>query len=364
MAKILVATKDQHSLETVRRNFEPKYTVKIARNEDTFLHLMGQATKRENSFELVFIDVDFIVDKMDTSSAEELGDHLLSISERFLGTEIVVLCSPDRSKDAIRVVKAGAHDYLISPLNSSKINLLRERIEKRLQQRSELSYLREGFWKRESLKLVETRSPLMKMVLEQVRSVAPTLSTVLLWGETGTGKGVIARLIHSHSSRAHGPFIGVHCGAIPDALIESELFGHERGAFTGADRRKLGKFEIAKGGTIFLDEIGTIAPSAQIKLLQVLQERSFQRVGGEKPISADVRIVAATNEDLLELNREGRFRKDLYFRLNVFPIELPPLRERIEDLGILVNEFLSSLNRTLAKKIGSVDGRVMNAFRK
>jgi transcriptional regulator with GAF, ATPase, and Fis domain len=204
----------------------------------------------------------------------------------------------------------------------------------------------------------------MKSVFEKVRSVAPTKSTVLLVGETGTGKGVLARLIHRHSNRSELQFIAVHCGAIAETLIESELFGHEKGSFTGAVRRKLGKFEIAKGGTIFLDEIGTITPSVQIKLLQVLQEETFQRVGGEEDISANVRVISATNIDLKQMCEEERFRKDLYYRLNVFPIEIPPLRERSEDIPHFVELFLKKLNQFNAKEIHSVHDEVMDAFRR
>jgi DNA-binding NtrC family response regulator len=202
----------------------------------------------------------------------------------------------------------------------------------------------------------------MQKVFHELRVVAPTRSTVLLHGETGTGKGVLARLIHTHSSRSERPFISVHCGVIPDALIESELFGHERGAFTGADRLKLGKFEIAKGGTVFLDEVGTISHSVQIKLLQVLHEHTFSRVGGEQVIEADVRIIAATNEDLLDLSREGRFRKDLYYRLNVFPISVSALRDRREDIPILSDEFVKRLNRLYGKKVLGIDPQVTEAF--
>jgi transcriptional regulator with GAF, ATPase, and Fis domain len=164
----------------------------------------------------------------------------------------------------------------------------------------------------------------MWKVYEQVKLVAASNSTVLLVGETGTGKGVIARLIHTQSRHKDGPFISVHCGAIPDTLIESELFGHEKGSFTGAVRRKLGKFELSTGGTLFLDEIGTINQPMQIKLLQVLQDKLFQRVGGEKDIPLEARVIAASNVDLKQLSERGEFRTDLYYRLNVFPIEIPP----------------------------------------
>jgi DNA-binding NtrC family response regulator len=202
----------------------------------------------------------------------------------------------------------------------------------------------------------------MQQVFAKIRSVAPTKSTVLLIGETGTGKGLIARLIHQHSNRRDAQFISVHCGAIPDTLVESELFGHEKGAFTGAVRKKLGKFEIAKGGTIFLDEIGTVTPSAQIKLLQVLQDGTFQRVGGEETIQANVRVIAATNMDLERMCDDGGFRKDLYYRLNVFPVEIPPLRERKEDIPHIAQVILDRLENFNKKQIRSIHNRVMEGF--
>jgi DNA-binding NtrC family response regulator len=194
--------------------------------------------------------------------------------------------------------------------------------------------------------------------------VAATRTTVMLYGETGTGKGVVARLIHQQSNRKNNQFISVHCGAIPDTLVESELFGHEKGAFTGAVKRKLGKFEIAQNGTIFLDEIGTISPAAQIKLLQVLQDRTFQRVGGEEEIEADARVIAASNLDLKEMCEQGKFRKDLYYRLNVFPIDIPSLSDRKEDIQLLVEKFLINLNQLYSKEITGVHAVVMEALKR
>jgi transcriptional regulator with GAF, ATPase, and Fis domain len=204
----------------------------------------------------------------------------------------------------------------------------------------------------------------MNKVFEDVRAVAPTKSTVLLTGETGTGKGVLAGLIHKHSNRRNESFISVHCGAIPDTLLESELFGHEKGAFTGAIKKKQGRFEVAHNGTIFLDEIGTITPSAQIKLLQVLQDGLLQRVGSEQDTRVNVRVVAATNEDLKQLCEEKKFRKDLYYRLNVFPIELPPLRDRKEDIPGLTEGFIRRFNRLYAKEIVDIHPQVVDAFLK
>lgn len=265
-------------------------------------------------------------------------------------------------REAVMAIKAGASDYLTYPVNPDEVNHITQSIYESIIMESELDYLRDRFWQEDSLEIVRTRSPLMKRLFDKVRSVAPTKSTVLLNGETGTGKGVLARLIHQHSNRKDGPFISVHCGAIPDTLLESELFGHERGAFTGAVRRKLGKFEIAQGGTIFLDEIGTITPSAQIKLLEILQDGTFHRVGGEERIEANMRVIAATNADLRKMCEAGQFRKDLYYRLNVFPLEIPPLKERMEDIGYIVEVILKKLNKFDLKEIHDIHPHVIDAF--
>lgn len=210
--------------------------------------------------------------------------------------------------------------------------------------------------------LPQLKGPAMRAVYAKIKSVADTRTTVLFLGETGTGKGVASRLLHELSQRRAGPFVNFYCGAVPDSLLESELFGHERGAFTGAYRRHVGKFEMARNGTLFLDEIGTISLASQTKLLKVLQERTFQRVGGEQEIEADVRIIAATNHDLQELCNKGSFRRDLFYRLNVFPIFLPPLRERKEDIATLADYFLARLNAFYGKCIQRLQTRVVSAL--
>jgi len=218
------------------------------------------------------------------------------------------------------------------------------------------------FWNEDVLREVHTRSSRMLQTFEKVKSVAPTKTTVLLLGDTGVGKGLVAKLIHQHSSRKDEAFVHVHCGALPETLVESELFGYEKGAFTGAAKRKLGRFDKAQKGTIFLDEINTISGTMQIKLLQVLQERVFQRVGGESPIEADVRVIAASNSDLQQLCDEGLFRKDLYYRLSVFPLEIPSLQQRSEDIPDWVDYLIDWFNKLYFKEIQSADPVVVKAL--
>jgi DNA-binding NtrC family response regulator len=276
--------------------------------------------------------------------------------------KIIVIAAADQIAAGIAAVEAGAAGYLKMPISREEIRFITRDVYEGEILESELDYLREQFWEADVREIVRTRCPNMKRAYDLLQSVAPTRTTVLLTGETGTGKSLLAKLIHRHSNRREAQFISVHCGAIPDTLLESELFGHEKGAFTGAVRRKLGKFEIANGGTIFLDEVGTLTPSAQVKLLMVLQEGLFERVGGEATLRTDVRVIAATNADLQQMTADGRFRKDLYYRLNVFPIDLPPLRERTEDVPHLVEGFLKRLSHFGPKTIQQAHPSVIKAF--
>ena len=205
-------------------------------------------------------------------------------------------------------------------------------------------------------------SPGLRQVLERVASVAATDSTVLITGETGTGKELLARAIHAGSPRANRAMVKVNCAALPEGLVASELFGHEKGAFTGALERRRGRFELAAGGTIFLDEVGELPPPVQVALLRVLQEREFERVGGSETLRTDARVVAATNRDLEQAAREGKFRSDLFFRLNVFPIRVPPLRERAEDIPILAEYWASRYSRKLGKPVRAIDAAAMAAL--
>jgi DNA-binding NtrC family response regulator len=277
--------------------------------------------------------------------------------------DIVVLSSMERNREMVKAVKFGADEFLNYPIDPAEVRLIVESLHKSLSKKQELDYLRDKFWKTEWIDIIRTRTSGLQEAFQKLRAVAPTIATVLLTGETGTGKGLMARIIHQHSNRCEKAFISVHCGAIPDTLLESELFGHEKGAFTGAVRRRLGKFEIAKGGTIFLDEIGTITHRAQIKLLQILQDGTFSRVGGEEILATDARIIAATNADLAGMCDRGEFRNDLYYRLNVFPIEIPPLRERVEDIPFLCEILLNKLNQKHGKNIQTVKPQVIHAFK-
>jgi DNA-binding NtrC family response regulator len=351
---ILVVSREQEVIQTVRRTYRSAFRVTPAEGKEAALEILHR-----QRYDFLFIDLEIV---RETMSGKDYKSAFQEFWQIFPSLQIVVMSAPGMIRDAVMAVKAGASNYLTYPLHSDEVKYVTDSIYESVIFQSELDYLRDKFWQADSLSLVQTRCRPMKKVFEKVRSVAPTKSTVILIGETGTGKGVLANLIHKHSNRRDAQFISVHCGAIPDTLLESELYGHEKGAFTGAVRRKLGKFEIAKGGTIFLDEIGTITPSAQIKLLQILQDGTFQRVGGEETLESNVRVIAATNTDLKRMCDEGIFRKDLYYRLNVFPIEIPPLRERLEDIPHFVEVFLDKMNRFHAKDIHHVDPRVIEAF--
>jgi len=356
MKFVLVVAREQEIVQTIMGCFGADCKVNRAADRDDALEMLG--TRR---YDLIFLDLEIVQGSLGDKDYETALEQFRNLHP---SVEIVVMSPQAMVREAVKAVKAGASDYITYPIDPEEVNHVTETINEAIILQSELDYLRDRFWQSDYMDLVKTKSPAMQEVFASIRSVAPTKSTVLLIGETGTGKGLIARLIHQHSNRRDAQFISVHCGAIPDTLVESELFGHEKGAFTGAIRKKLGKFEIAKGGTIFLDEIGTITPSAQIKLLQVLQDGTFQRVGGEDTIQANVRVIAATNMDLEMMCDDGQFRKDLYYRLNVFPLEIPPLRERKEDIPHIAQIILQRLEKFNKKQIRSLNSSVMEGFMK
>lgn len=272
---------------------------------------------------------------------------LRTLKEHYPDLLIVMMTAHGSTETAVEAMKAGAHDYLMKPFEIDELLITVEKAFEVESLREQVDYLK-GEVQPNRWQLVGNSDKMQTLKL-LVERVAPTPATVLIQGESGTGKELVAHAIHTLSSRADGPFIRVNCAALTETLLESELFGHEKGAFTGAHTRRTGRFELADGGTLFLDEIGELSFNVQAKLLRVLQERTFERVGGEKTIQVDVRIIAATNRDLLSEAQEGRFREDLYYRLNVFPIFVPSLRERREDISVLVEHFLEKL-RVYGKK--------------
>ncbi len=254
---------------------------------------------------------------------------------------LILLAAFGSIDDAVEAVRAGASDYLSKPVSSDQLRVALERSLERHELREENRRLREDLDERFELGQLKSRSPAMKRVFDTVRTIADTKATILIQGESGTGKTILARSIHRHSSRTAQPFIEVNCGALPDNLLESELFGHVRGAFTGAVKDRPGKFEAADKGTIFLDEIACASMDLQVKLLRVLQDREFERLGSSVTQRVDVRIIAATNQPLAQEVEAGRFREDLYYRLNVLGLEVPPLRERPGDVMLLAEHFLA-----------------------
>jgi len=270
--------------------------------------------------------------------------------------EVIVITAFGSVDLAVQAMQKGAADFITKPFSPDELTVKLERLTDLLRQRRELEnlqeqnlYLRQEEESQFNFGEIIGQSPPLQDVFRMLQKVAPTDSSVIIYGESGTGKEIVARAIHKNSSRVNGPFIRVNCGALTETLLESELFGHEKGAFTGALKKKLGRFELAHRGSIFLDEIGDISPALQIKLLRVLQEKEFERVGGEETVSVDARVIAATHRNLKEEVSQGRFREDLYYRLHIVPINLPPLRQRAEDLPVLVNHFLQRLSQELRK---------------
>ena len=255
---------------------------------------------------------------------------------------------------AVEAMKLGADDYLTKPLNFDELQIVLHRTIERRALEAETAILRKRLKQKFSVDQIIGSSPQMQQVFKLLEQVAPTTATVLILGETGTGKELIAEAIHENSDRATGPFIKVNCSALAESLLESELFGHEKGAFTGADARRKGKFEIAESGTLFLDEIGEVSLSTQVKLLRFLQEREFERVGGNEVMKLDVRVIAATNLDLTAAIEDNKFREDLYYRLNVISLDMPPLRERLSDLQSLVEHFIEKYSKRHNKTISGI----------
>ncbi len=316
--------------------------------------LDGQRLLAEQAFDLLIIDY-----RMPDRSGMDVVKELVATTPDGERPAIVMMTAHGSVESAVEAMKLGAHDYLQKPFEVDELLLTARRALAAQRARTELTYLRSERDADFDHYGIVGRSRAMIDISKRIELVAQSRSTVLLTGETGTGKELVARAIHDRSQQRHLPLIKVNCAAIPDTLIESELFGHVRGAFTGAVSAKKGRFALADGGTIFLDEIATLGPAVQAKLLRVLQEREFEPLGSERTEKVDVRVIAATNRDLRQMATEGRFQEDLYYRLHVIPIELPPLRQRLGDLPALVDHFVQKFSQRLGKRITGVDAEAM-----
>ena len=306
-------------------------------------------------------EVDLLITdlKMPRLSGEEL---LRSVTAQFPTLPVIILTGHGTIESAVQAMHDGAYDFLTKPVNLARLSLLVKRALASRELAVQNRAMQEELERRSGFASIIGRSSEMRQVFEIVRQVAPSRSSVLITGESGSGKEMIAEALHYNSPRKEKPFIKVHCAALTESLLESELFGHEKGAFTGAIARKRGRFELAHLGTLFLDEIGEINQNVQIKLLRVLEEKRFERVGGEETVEVDVRLIAATNRDLKDAIEKGTFREDLYYRLNVVNIHIPPLRERKEDIPLLTAAFLREFAQENGKALEGIDAKARLAL--
>lgn len=313
-------------------------------------HIVQQSSNVQEALKVIqsqHVDLVLTDYKMPGKTGYDLLQEIKQIDTEIV---VVLMTAFGTIEGAVEAMRAGAYDYLSKPIELDEIDLLIKRLQERQQLISENKLLREQLVEKYSFDEIVSQSPQMQEVLSTVTRVAQTKAPVLIRGESGTGKELIARAIHFNSTRSGKPFIAVNCAALNDNLLESELFGHEKGAFTGAEKQRQGRFELADGGTIFLDEIGDISPATQVRLLRVLQEQRFERVGGSETLSVNVRVIAATHKNLEEAIVIGKFREDLFYRLNVVAVEIPSLRKRREDIAVLLDHFLLSFAKEHKKK--------------
>ena len=312
-----------------------------------------EAMRKITSFRPAIIVSDLVMPRMG-------GLELLrALQDQLSDLTVILLTAQGTVESAVEAIKEGAYDYLSKPVDPQRLQILLQKAVERQETLREVRQLRRQLREQGSFGRIIGNSPGIRTVYRVIEQSAPTAASVLISGESGTGKELIAQTIHELSPRAAFPFVAINCAAIPETLLESEIFGHEKGAFTGATDRRTGVFELAHRGTLFLDEIAEMMPATQVKLLRVLQERVFRRLGGRQEIAVDVRVIAATNAVPQDAVANGKLREDLYYRLNVFALELPPLRERREDIPLLVQSFLNEFNRTNNKNIRAVDQEAM-----
>jgi two-component system response regulator AtoC len=346
---ILIVDDERNTREGLERALRDRYEVLLA--ED--------ATKAIQTLESTPVDVLLTDLKMPGVDGMGLLRRALSLTHPPV---CIVMTAYGSIDNAVQAMQAGAYHYITKPVNLDELELVLQRALSSRRIEVENVNLREQLDKKFGMENIVGQSLAMGQVFEIVQQVAPTRATVMIAGETGTGKELIAHAIHNLSPRKNGPFVAVHAAALSPTLLESELFGHEKGAFTGAVERRIGRFELADGGTLLLDEVSEIDPAMQVKLLRVLEERAFERVGGAKTLNVDVRLIAATNKDLKKLVSEGKFRDDLFYRLSVVTIALPPLRERRDDIPLLVNAFLQQSARENNKGVREITQEAVNVL--
>jgi len=346
---ILVVDDDPGVRESFRLILEDHYDVVDVPDGPSALEVV-----RASPMDLVLLDI-----RLPGMDGIEVLERIKAIDER---VEVILVTAVKTVRTAVAAMKLGAFDYLTKPFEEDELLSLASRALERRTLEREVALLRSELARTHDLDEIVGEHPVMERLHGLIAQVARTSTTVLITGESGTGKELVARAIHRHGNRREGPFVAVNPAAIVESLIESELFGHERGAFTGAHQRKLGKFELAQGGTLFLDEIGTLRADLQAKLLRVLQEREIERVGGTRSIKIDVRVIAATNTNLKDAVSCGTFREDLYYRLNVVPIVVPPLRERAQDVPLLAEHFLRRDTRDFNKRIEGLSPEAVAAL--
>jgi DNA-binding NtrC family response regulator len=327
LPSVLIVDDEKHTREGLRQALEDNYDVSLAANADEAFNLLDA-----QPFDAVLTDL-----RMPGKSGLKVIDKALALPQR---PAVIMMTAYGNVDTAVEAMKRGAVDFLTKPVNLERLEVLLQRALKTKTLEVEVRKLHERLDEKFSFEGVVGHSAALRDLIDKVRLVAPSKATILLEGESGTGKELIAQAVHQSSQRSRGPFVPVHCAALSENLLESELFGHERGAFTGATERRIGRFESADGGTLFLDEIGEITASTQVKLLRFLETRAIERVGGSKPVTLDVRLVAATNRNLERMVAEGKFREDLFFRLNVVRLLMPPLRERPDDIPLLLAHYL------------------------
>ena len=329
---VLIVDDERHTRDGLQQVLEEDYDIYLAENADQAFNLM-----ESESFDIVLTDL-----KMPGKSGLKVIDKALALANR---PPVIMMTAYGDVPSAVEAMKRGAYEFLTKPVNIEQLEIVMKRALKSKNLEKEVKALHTRLDAKFSFDGIIGNSRELKQVIERVQLVAPSKASVLIEGETGTGKEMIAQAIHQNSNRPKGPFVAVHCAALPSNLLESELFGHEKGAFTGAMERRIGRFEVSDGGTLFLDEIGEISLPTQVKLLRFLEQRTFERIGSSKSLKVDVRLVAATNRDLEAMVKKGEFREDLYFRLNVVQILMPPLRKRTEDLPLLLNHFIDEFSK-------------------